>query len=234
MSVTASSPGSAAASGSRRATPLPADERRAAILGAVGPVLLSRGLSVTTKELAAVAGVAEGTIFRVFDDKLSLVGAAAFDGLDPRRVLPDIEAIDRSLPLRERLVAVMSAGLAHVSETIRWVGILHEIGRIDPRPDDERQQAGREGWQRHMSRQADAEQEVRAAVARLVEPDAAQLRTGVAQAVDLFDVVLVGASMRQVDARRRGVEPEPADPGQLVDLVLHGVVAHPAALEPPP
>ena len=50
----------------------PAD-RRAAIVAATIPLLRSRGWSVTTKEIAAASGVADGTIFSVFADKEELL-----------------------------------------------------------------------------------------------------------------------------------------------------------------
>ena len=59
-----------------RARALPPDERRAAILTAVLPVVLDKGMSASTRELAQAAGVAEGTLFRVFDSKDDLILAA--------------------------------------------------------------------------------------------------------------------------------------------------------------
>jgi AcrR family transcriptional regulator len=212
---------------SGRAAPLPPDERRASILRAVRPVLLERGAAATTRELAEAAGVAEGTLFRVFSDKLSLIGEAAFVAVDPRDAVPDIEAIERGLPLRERLVAVMEIGFARIGETMRWMGILHELGRTDPRPDEIRKASGRDGWAQWTKRQTDGEVEVRAALERLVGPDAPALRVTPERAVDLFNVLLLGASMRVIDAKRRGVEPEPLAAATLVDLFLVGVVDGP-------
>jgi AcrR family transcriptional regulator len=205
-----------------RAAPLPPDERRAAILRAVRPVLLERGVAVTTRELAEAAGVAEGTLFRVFDDKLSLIGQAVFVAADPADAVPDLDAIDRALSLRDRLVAVMEIGLARIETTIRWMGILHELGRIDPRPEAERDKAGREGWAQWVRRQTEGEAEVRAALERVIGPDPG-LRVSAERAVELFNVLLVGSSMRVIDARRRGVEPPPIDPAELVDVFLDGV-----------
>ena len=44
---------------SRRASALPADERRAAIVAAVRPVVLEHGERVTSRQIAEAAGVAE-------------------------------------------------------------------------------------------------------------------------------------------------------------------------------
>ena len=53
----------------RRASPLPPSERRTAIIRAALPLLIDRGLTVTTRQIAEVAGVSEGTLFNVFADK---------------------------------------------------------------------------------------------------------------------------------------------------------------------
>lgn len=88
---------------STRAPALPADERRAAILEAALPLLRERGTSVTTREIAIAAGIAEGTIFRVFPDKSALVAAALAQVSDPVPVEAALAAIDRSLSFEEQL-----------------------------------------------------------------------------------------------------------------------------------
>lgn len=87
-----------------RAAPLPPDERRAAIIDAVLPLLAEQGESATSRQLAAVAGVSEGTIFKVFDDKSELFRAALERVLDPAPITAAIEAIDRTLPFEEQLL----------------------------------------------------------------------------------------------------------------------------------
>ena len=61
---------------STRARPMPVDERRAAIARATLPLIAAHGHEVTTRQIADAAGVAEGTLFRVFDDKEAMIDAA--------------------------------------------------------------------------------------------------------------------------------------------------------------
>ena len=47
------------------------------IIDAVIPLILEHGVGITSRQIAEAAGVAEGTVFRAFGDKESLIAAAA-------------------------------------------------------------------------------------------------------------------------------------------------------------
>jgi AcrR family transcriptional regulator len=90
-----------------RAAALPPAERRAEIVAATLPLVLAHGAAVTTRQIAEAAGVAEGTIFRVFPDKESLIEAVVESAFDTASVDAALAAIDRALPLEDRLVAAV-------------------------------------------------------------------------------------------------------------------------------
>ena len=69
------------------------DERRQAIIAATRPLLVARGGQFTIKEVAEAAGIAEGTIFRVFASKQDLMHAVVADILDTASLCRRIEAL---------------------------------------------------------------------------------------------------------------------------------------------
>jgi AcrR family transcriptional regulator len=76
------------------------------LIEATLPLLAQHGPKVTTKQIAQAAGVAEGTIFRVFADKDELINAAIEHAIDPELALADLAAVDVTLPLYERVVQI--------------------------------------------------------------------------------------------------------------------------------
>ena len=82
-----------------RATPLPPDERRAALIAATEPLLEQFGREVSTRQIAEAAGVAEGTIFRAFPTKEALIDAVLEEVFDIQRTCDELAAIDPALPI---------------------------------------------------------------------------------------------------------------------------------------
>jgi AcrR family transcriptional regulator len=69
------------------------------IMDAAIPLILARGELVTTQEIARAAGIAEGTIFRVFESKDALVEAVIERAMDPEPLEAAFNSVDRDHPL---------------------------------------------------------------------------------------------------------------------------------------
>jgi AcrR family transcriptional regulator len=120
----------------RRAESLPADERRAMIIEAMLPLLLEHGEMVTTRQIAEAAGIAEGTIFRVFADKDELIAAVVDHATDPTRVEEAFAAIDTDLPLEAAVteaVRILQRRTLDMARLMASVGPRHH--RRGPMPD---------------------------------------------------------------------------------------------------
>ena len=108
-----------------RATPLAPEDRRTAILEAVIPLLVERGGDVTTKEIASAAGIAEGTIFRVFPDKATLLFAAAEEAINPAGGQEAFDAaMAECVDLRERIVVAAARVLDRMRLTMAVMGAV--------------------------------------------------------------------------------------------------------------
>lgn len=190
------------------------------------PLLLERGAGVTTKELAQAAGVAEGTLFRVFEDKSTLVREAVIAAVDPATDVPVLAAVDIDAPLDVRVRAVLEIGLERMGHVMQWMGILHEVARSSGEPVGP---GGHLGWRDHAERQQRGQQEVRDAIIALLTPDAARFSQSVETTVDLLTLTVGGLAMSLIDARRRGVEPTAPPLDVVVDHFLTGALAPAAA-----
>jgi AcrR family transcriptional regulator len=95
------------------------DDRRRAIVRALVPLLVERGGEVSTREIARAAGIAEGTIFRVFPDKRSLMLAAAEEAINPADGQAAFDAAMQGQDtLREAIVVVTQRVLDRMRMTM--------------------------------------------------------------------------------------------------------------------
>lgn len=101
----------------KRAAPMAPDERRRAIIDAVVPLLTQHGPDVTTKQIAEAAGIAEGTIFRVFPDKQALLWATAEDTINSAGGREHMAATMAGIPeLRGKVIATIEQIVARTEK----------------------------------------------------------------------------------------------------------------------
>lgn len=87
-----------------RAAAMPASERRDTIVASTIDLVIRFGDQVTTRQIAEAAGIAEGTIFRVFPDKDAVIAAVVEAVMDPEPLDAELSSIDDTLPFEDQLV----------------------------------------------------------------------------------------------------------------------------------
>lgn len=100
-----------------RATPLSPDDRRRALIDATLPLLRTHGPTVSTRQIAEAAGVAEGTIFRAFPSKDDLINEAVADALDPARLVDRLRAAASGTDLEASVTGVVAILQEHARDT---------------------------------------------------------------------------------------------------------------------
>jgi AcrR family transcriptional regulator len=195
----------------RRVPALPPADRRAALIAVTIPLLREHGLAVSTRQIAEAAGVAEGTIFNVFPDKQSLLGAAVKAAFDPeplQRAFDEIPRVAipgevgdalRKADLRRRLIAAVEILDQRVAENEALLPVLRAAATLTDL------RGAREGLVR--------------AIATVIEPDADLLRRSSLSAAWLI------MSMLFVYRQHFGPAPtqERFGPHDFVSLLLDGL-----------
>lgn len=186
---------------SKRAAPMSPDDRRQAILAAALPLLREHGRTTTTRQIAEAAGIAEGTIFRVFPSKDELFTCALEQAFDPAPLIAALEAIDPGAPLRDRMLAIVETfqtRFRSVFELMTVMGVAQ--------PPLSRKQQGE--WR----------EQVNAITTALIAPDADRFR------MEPAEVVRIGRLLTFSGSHPHITEGRLLPPEVIVDVVLHGTL----------
>jgi AcrR family transcriptional regulator len=187
-----------------RSQALPADERRAMIIRATLPLLVEHGPKVTTRMIAEAAGVAEGTIFRVFPDKETLIRAVVWEVYDPEPTLAELRTVDMRLPVRVRIMQTASILQRRL---IRVINLMLAMRSHPPSVDEQTWRDAAHTANRLML----------AEVARILEPDADQLRRPPMEVARILRMLIFSASHPLI------ADGHPLHADEITEVVLDGL-----------
>ncbi|HSP53939.1 MAG TPA: helix-turn-helix domain-containing protein [Cryobacterium sp.] len=183
-----------------RAKSLSVEDRQSMILDAVTPLLIEHGQTVTTRQIAECAGIAEGTIFRAFDSKDDLLRAAMDRQLDPEPFRLELAAIDRHLPLEERVRAMVALLRRRFAQVFALMTAVGSMGRPHSH---------------------DVAQEFTLLLADVLAPDLLRLTVAPERAAQAIRMIALAASVPHITAG-------PAfDDDELTTLILYGLLGSP-------
>ena len=192
-----------------RAHPMTPDERRRALIEATRPLLLEHGTSITTRQIAECADVAEGTIFRAFGTKQDLIDAVVEDCLAPEPVVAALDAIPVELDLEDTVTWTIEVLQARIHQVRSLMAALSEP-QLHPK--------------RTKPPHRDYHRQVDAAVSRVLTRFDGRLAVGTPTACWAITAMSFAAVMALND------NPDAAEPRQLARMILHGI-AVPTTLE---
>lgn len=204
---------------SPRASALPPPERRVSIVRAALRLIAAQGTMPTTREIAEEAGIAEGTIFRAFDTKERLVEAVVGETFCPAPISVQLRDIDLALPLRERLVALVTVLQGRFTEIF---GVMTALGLTAPPADVEEHRGCRPDSGHVPVDEQDPSVDTawgdrRGQLLAFVEPDADQLTCTPAELVKYLRLFTFSASHPDI------AEGQILPPQTIVAVVLDGV-----------
>jgi AcrR family transcriptional regulator len=187
-----------------RARPMSPEERRDKLIDVTLDLLREHGRSVTTRQIAAAAGVAEGTIFRVVESKEELVEAAIARAFEPGALIERIEEIDARLPLRERLVVLVSILQQRFRATFE---LMKKVGMVRP-SDHVHDSPEAVAWRARLQSLLEG----------VVGDDGDQLAVPIDDFVHRLRLLTFAGSHPFISDGRL------LSPDQIVDTILHGLV----------
>lgn len=172
------------------------------IVDAVIPLLLEHGANITSRQIAEETGVAEGTVFRAFGDKETLIRAAVEKYFDPQPMRAQLAQIPQQDPLRDKIKACIG-----ILQT-RFSGVLAMMSALGHK---ERPRFGRDPSRLEYS----------GIVAQLLEPELERLNLPADRIASLLRLVAFATSIPQFN------ESVGFTVDELTDIVLYGIVGNP-------
>lgn len=178
---------------------MPKEQRRTALVKATIPLIQQYGMGVTTRQVAEAAGVAEGTIFRVFDSLQDLIQASVMSAFSKENLEALVAEIDIGETLEEKTRATLTLLGERIDTAHSLMVALHHVD-AGPSPCIRDQVAARRA-------------ELDTWLTRCFSEHADELRVPPAHFVSLLRALSTGSSFHREDA---------IDTSEAISIALYG------------
>lgn len=193
-----------------RAKPLSPIQRREAIIAATTDLVLKHGPDATTRQIADACGIAEGTLFRVFESKDEILDAVIEALVDPQHVIEKIQELDPAINCAD---AVRMLADVYGASTTRIHAVMVALRT---NKDDK----ARHGHPPHdKTRMIEGQESIGVAIAAVLEPHQEELRVDTATAAMFIRTVVFASSFP--------FTPKINDRSVFNDLLIHALVKEP-------
>jgi len=189
-----------------------AEDRRQAIISATTDLVLEHGPEATTRQIADACGIAEGTLFRVFESKDDILAAVVEQLLDPRFVIDEIAALpptDHAADTVRALVAVVEGS------TTRIRSVMMALHNAQNESDRRRNHGPRD-----KTKFFDDQVAIGRSMARVLAAHEGDLRVDPDTAATFIFTMVFAGNLPAV--------PKLNDPHVFTDLLVHALVKEPA------
>jgi AcrR family transcriptional regulator len=198
------------------------EDRQEAIAVAAIPLLAEHGMHVTTGQIARAAGIAEGTIFRVFKDKQELLDFCVLRAFRTRELIDRMKAIPVDRPLTDQLIDAMTM----IDDMAARLGtLMHTLGATGYRPDESKHEEDTEAAG-GKSPMLDEFERATAALAELLSSSRDELRLPADRAAGYLIGLTFMTRMQAVRTARTEQKEQESFVSEIVDLFMNGAVAN--------